>query len=124
MRAVLAICFVTLYLIALCRPIAPLLEYYGNQEYFAKVLCINQDKPELQCNGQCILMQKLKKISPESSSTIPLPKISMEDYPIGFVYALDHTCSPQLLFDFSFTEFKLAAYLIDAQPPYHPPRFS
>lgn len=28
-------------------------------EYLAK--CINKDKPELHCNGQCVLMQKIKE---------------------------------------------------------------
>lgn len=28
-------------------------------EYLAK--CINQDRPELHCNGQCVLMQKIKE---------------------------------------------------------------
>ena len=28
-------------------------------DYIAK--CINKDKPELHCNGQCILMQKIKE---------------------------------------------------------------
>jgi hypothetical protein len=34
--------------------------YYLNQDYIAKQLCENRDRPELKCNGQCFLMKKLK----------------------------------------------------------------
>lgn len=37
------------------------IDFKLNQDYIAKVLCINRDKPELHCNGRCILMQKMKK---------------------------------------------------------------
>jgi hypothetical protein len=30
--------------------------------------CVNQDLPELACEGQCVLMQKLKALDPESST--------------------------------------------------------
>lgn len=85
MRTRFAIGFIFLYLIALCRPIGPLIEYYANKDFFATVLCINKDKPELKCNGQCILMQKLKKAVQEESSSASLPKVNFEDYPIGFI---------------------------------------
>jgi hypothetical protein len=31
-----------------------------NNEYVAKVLCENKNRPELHCNGQCYLAKKLK----------------------------------------------------------------
>jgi hypothetical protein len=34
-------------------------DYLANQSYYSNVLCVNKDKPELACKGQCILMQKL-----------------------------------------------------------------
>lgn len=36
-----------------------------NQAYIAKNWCINRDKPELQCNGKCVLMQRLKAVEEE-----------------------------------------------------------
>lgn len=39
--------------------------FYKN--YYADVLCINKDKPEMHCNGQCAFMQKVK--SQEKSET-------------------------------------------------------
>ena len=35
--------------------------FLSNQEFIAKNLCENIDKPELECNGKCYLMKKLKE---------------------------------------------------------------
>jgi hypothetical protein len=85
MRSIVAISFVFLYLIALLRPLSPYLEYYSNRDFFAEVLCINKAKPELKCNGKCILMQKLKQATQQESDPISLPSLKFENYPIGFV---------------------------------------
>lgn len=34
--------------------------WWLNQEYIARVLCINRDKPQLKCNGRCHLRKELK----------------------------------------------------------------
>ena len=34
--------------------------YRINQDYIAKNLCVNRDKPMMNCNGQCFLAKKLK----------------------------------------------------------------
>lgn len=86
---VISFSFVLLYLIALGRPIAPLLEYYARQEYFAEVLCVNKAKPELKCNGQCALSKKIKEATQSETSPV-LPKINFEDYPIGIVSRFEH----------------------------------
>ena len=75
--------FTLLYLTAMLRPIAPVLEYVINQEYISEYLCINRDKPVLECNGKCYLMSMLKKQQKEKQSQVPA--IVMDDYPIGFV---------------------------------------
>ncbi len=31
-----------------------------NQEYIAKTLCVNKDKPKLSCNGKCVLAKQIK----------------------------------------------------------------
>lgn len=41
------------------RPLAPILDYMINYDYIADELCVNRDKPELNCNGRCYLMQAL-----------------------------------------------------------------
>lgn len=35
--------------------------FYMNQEYIAKNLCVNRDKPAMHCNGKCHLSKKLKE---------------------------------------------------------------
>lgn len=35
--------------------------YELNKDYISKVLCINRDKPEMHCNGQCYLKKKLQE---------------------------------------------------------------
>lgn len=47
----------------LIKPVLPVLEYVVNYEYISKVLCINRDKPKLQCNGKCHLMKEMAKAS-------------------------------------------------------------
>lgn len=98
MKGLISWLFIFLYGVALLKPIEPLIEYYFNQDFFANVLCINKDKPELACNGQCILMQKLKKASNDpisSSSEVPMGKINLKDYPIGFISFLDSPFSDE-----------------------------
>lgn len=65
------------------RPVQPYVEYILNQDYIAEFLCINKEKPELQCHGKCHLVKQLEK----QQETNPLSslRISLENYPIGFV---------------------------------------
>ena len=32
-----------------------------NKQFIATELCVNKDKPEMNCNGKCYLMKKLKQ---------------------------------------------------------------
>jgi hypothetical protein len=51
-------------LLAMLSPILAKLfvyaEFKSNQEYIAATLCENRDRPELNCEGKCYLMKKLK----------------------------------------------------------------
>lgn len=51
-------------LLALLSPILAKLfvyaEFKSNQAYIASTLCENRDRPELNCEGKCYLMKKLK----------------------------------------------------------------
>lgn len=64
------------------RPVQPYVEYVLNQDYIAEFLCINKDKPELQCNGKCHLVKEIEKQQENEPSAL---RISLENYPIGFV---------------------------------------
>jgi hypothetical protein len=38
-----------------------IVDFNINQDYIAEVLCINNDKPKMKCNGKCHLTKELKK---------------------------------------------------------------
>lgn len=38
-----------------------MLDFYLNQEYIVKNLCVNRNKPAMHCNGKCHLSKKLKE---------------------------------------------------------------
>ncbi|MEC7782155.1 hypothetical protein [Leeuwenhoekiella palythoae] len=50
------------------RPAFPFLEYALDYEYISTVLCENKDKPQLNCNGKCYLMQALADASEKEST--------------------------------------------------------
>ncbi|WP_303318831.1 hypothetical protein Q4Q34_05090 [Flavivirga abyssicola] len=85
MSKLTAIFFVLLYTVAMLRPIQPYVEYVLNQDYIAEFLCINKDKPELQCNGKCHLAKEFGKQQRNESKSL---RVSLENYPIGFVEIL------------------------------------
>ncbi|QLG45619.1 hypothetical protein [Costertonia aggregata] len=78
-----ALFFVFLYVLAMLRPVLPMLEYVVNQDYIAEFLCINKEKVKLNCNGKCYLMQRLSEQKEGKKPNVP--KITIEEYPIGFV---------------------------------------
>jgi len=78
------ILFYLLYLLAMIRPLVPIIEYYSNYNYIANALCENRDRPYLECNGKCYLEKQLKKAGHENhehKSTVP--QINFDDYPIS-----------------------------------------
>ncbi|WP_148868671.1 hypothetical protein [Tenacibaculum adriaticum] len=76
------------------RPIAPFVEYAINYDYISKVLCINKDKPELNCNGKCQLMKELKKQKDDDFKSL---RVQMEEYPIGFVQLMSLNNKKQIV---------------------------
>jgi len=80
----LGIFFYLLYLLAMVRPLVPIMEYYANYDYIANVLCENRDKPYLECNGKCYLEKQLNKTNHsdhDHKSTVP--KIDFDKYPVS-----------------------------------------
>ncbi|SRR5690606_7132336 len=45
----------------LVKPLWPIVEYVTNYDYIAEVLCVNRERPELNCDGKCYLAQLLAK---------------------------------------------------------------
>src|SRR5690242_3663126 len=124
MRLVIAISFVVLYLVALIRPLAPVLEYYARHDYFATVLCINKDKPQMHCNGQCVLMQKLKAMQKETAPSGPLPKVNFDDYPVSETLQAQASIKSFPFLQQDFCSFVFLQYASDFDKGFfHPPPF-
>lgn len=52
------------------------LNYEYNQEVFVRLFCENQDRPELQCNGQCFLKENIDKAAQSESNKTHEIKLS------------------------------------------------
>lgn len=74
---------------AMVKPVMPVLEYLYNQDFIAEVLCINKDKPMLNCDGKCYLAKMIKEQQNEKQHQ-DLPSADLREYPIGFVYILGY----------------------------------
>ena len=84
MKPFLPIIFTILYLLAMLKPVLPVFDYIINQDYIAEYLCINKDKPMLNCDGKCYLAKMIQAEQDEKKDN--LPAINLRDYPIGFVH--------------------------------------
>lgn len=50
---------------------AVLMDFVANNDYIKEVLCINREKPELDCGGKCYLMQKLQESQSGQEQELP-----------------------------------------------------
>lgn len=101
------------------------LDYEIRKEYIAKVLCVNRDKPKLNCNGKCYLAKKLAEAEKQQQ------RQAEQDYLSSLIYQVMDTDiqfsfnSPSLTIeDFSRTAFPFkSAFLGRLVPGYifHPP---
>jgi hypothetical protein len=68
------------YMVASLRPYFPFVEYQLNRAYYAEVLCQNQDRPELHCDGKCYLAQQLKAASSQPESPQAPNSLQVQDF--------------------------------------------
>lgn len=54
-----------------------LVDYYVNTDYY-KSLCVNKEMPQLNCDGKCVLAQKIKKQASAKNESILIIPISSE----------------------------------------------
>ena len=115
-----------LSLLVFIKPVVPVFEYVINYEYIAKVLCINKDKPEMQCNGKCHLMQELAKTSEKELPLTPTKKHVVTETEVLFYQELE-----SFAFDGLFNESRLDItsnyfnfyQLLKSSGTFHPPCF-
>jgi hypothetical protein len=55
-----------------------------NQDFIAKTLCINRDKPEKKCNGKCQLTKKIAESKDDSPSQAPVPEPDEQKQVLSF----------------------------------------
>ena len=73
-----------LALLIILNPIFPVIEYVVNYDYISKVLCVNKEKPKLQCNGKCHLMKELAKNSENENPISTNKKIASQETAVVF----------------------------------------
>ncbi len=71
LRRALALLTLIVFVIPLLSKVYTYVDFKLNQDFIAKVLCINKDKPSTKCEGACYLSQQLKKTEDQESSEFP-----------------------------------------------------
>jgi len=84
LKRVFSILFLGVYLSVLIKPLVPILDYIINYNYIKTVLCVNKDKPEMHCNGQCHLKMMIKKETQEENQNSKFPKIEINKIQFNF----------------------------------------
>ncbi len=97
----------------------PLFEYVVNQDYIAEFLCVNKDKPMLNCNGKCFLSAQLAKENEEKKQN--LPAINLQEYPIGFIVILNIPFRKQIILPDNFFSYINLYKPLFFQHIFHPP---
>lgn len=62
-RYAIGLGMLVIYLMTTFRHLAPVLHYQLDYTYISEVLCVNRDKPQLQCHGKCQLRRSLNSLS-------------------------------------------------------------
>jgi hypothetical protein len=100
---------------------AVFIDFKLNQDYIAKVLCINREKPQLECNGQCILMEKMKNTqdseNPEQSQSSKSQLLEIFSELTTIFHPLIFPTVEEKFFEY--TEQALVSYLSQI---FHPPQ--
>ncbi|MBK1894379.1 hypothetical protein [Chryseobacterium paridis] len=104
--------FLTFYMVF--RPLIPIMEYVANYNYIVETLCINKDKPELNCNGKCYLSKELAKTNDTESTPLSKGKNSgqkiLDIYILPDITEIKNTCQ-QYGSDFNFIYQKNYSFL-------------
>ncbi|MDO6738606.1 hypothetical protein [Wenyingzhuangia sp. 2_MG-2023] len=75
------------------RPVLPVFEYITCYNYIVNELCVNKDKPELECNGKCYLMKELSKASESEKNKGETSKKRMYEFHLLFLHKMDDSLS-------------------------------
>ena len=73
MQQVLAYFLIVLFSGSLFMHSTIKIHFEWNRTEIAALLCINKDKPELSCKGQCVLMKRLNESESSKDAPLTLP---------------------------------------------------
>lgn len=72
MKNSISILLALIFLAYQAIPIVVFVEFKINQDFISAFLCINKDKPEKKCNGQCHLKQEVEKATSQQEDKEPV----------------------------------------------------
>lgn len=72
-KALATVCILFAYLLLVVQPAIPFLHYTFQKDYYARVLCVNQSRPSMHCEGKCALRKQLARASNEQPVEAPSP---------------------------------------------------
>lgn len=86
MKTIAPYLFISLYVLALIRPIIPVVSYNLNYDYIVEVLCINKDNPELECDGKCYLAQTIKdtRVHESEDASVSISIADFDKFPLAY----------------------------------------
>ncbi|GAB3571407.1 hypothetical protein GCM10027578_29590 [Spirosoma luteolum] len=98
--------------------------YQLNRAYIARVLCVNRNRPQLHCNGQCFLARRLRQRqarqdqeTTEQLRQLPQPALFCQR-PDAFVFGpVVHPLVSTPVFSYARADYSAPSY-----PPFRPPR--
>jgi hypothetical protein len=77
-----ALAFVLMMITPLLLRFAIMADYVARYDYYATVLCENQDRPELSCNGKCAMMENLRETENQDQPQAPsMPQFRQQEMP-------------------------------------------
>jgi hypothetical protein len=91
-------------------------------DYYANVLCENQNRPEMECNGKCALMQELEAAEDGNTNEAPVfPNLKVSEIPAIVPDLFESYCFIQdiesELFQSVFNDLPFMAIQVEEQPP-------
>ena len=113
-----------LFTLAELKPVMPYLEYVINYDYIGSVLCINKDKPELECNGKCHLKEQISKVYDEKNGNEkPLIRIDSDRSPLILLKSPAYFPDPANISGYYlYPEDHINKQNLSFKPPYPPPQ--
>lgn len=84
MKQLTAISLAILVLAVAAKDVLVWSSFKLNQDFIAKTLCINRDKPEKMCSGKCQLTQKIAESKADSPEQAPVPQPDEQKQVLSF----------------------------------------